>query len=466
LQYPIFRFYCQENMPIGFRMSTTNKVSATIITTCGDSVANAQEALTAIAACTDVEASNCLMLDNGASDAIGDYYRRIQASYPWLKVMQVAKGLEFTQACNLAAQEATGDLLVFLDAKARVSQGWLSAMTSIAERNPDAAVGAKIVDPEGNIQQAGGVVFRDGSVWNVGRGDDPNDPEYNYVREVDWCSEIALLVRRAAFLRVGGFDANLSGSGSAIDLGFSMRAAGFQVLYCGHSQIVHHDLIEPVDDWRPGVRRSAHGAFPELRKKWPVEMAAMPAPPTADAEARRLCDRRIRNGKQVLMAAEELPQFDRNAGAWTFYRFMTLLLEAGHHVTFVSRNTSWRRPNVDLKAYARKYEDIGAMVFGIDDAKESGRSLTPDAAFARLLQRRQYDAALLWTARDGRWFLERIQQLSPQTRTVINTGDLQLLREGRSIALNQGNLGSSGTLSEATAFGFAAKKTGAESRAQ
>ncbi len=434
-------------------MSCANAVRTTIITPCGTDAAGMRETLTAVETNTDLSACDWLVLERSTSDAARDFFRRAQESRDWIKVIRLEPDAGFFAACNRAAHEATGEQLVFLPAGARVGGGWLGALTSALDRDPGAAaVGAKLIGADGRLQQAGGVAFRDGSAWDVGRGDDPNDAEYNYVREVDWCSEVGLLVRRTVFNSAGGFNPDLAAPGPAAGLAFALRAAGFRVLYCGHSPIVSDQCVMPGEPWRPGARLGRKHRMPDLLTKWPSELALLPRPPASWAEARRLCDRRVRQGKQVLMAAEELPQFDRNAGAWTFFRFMTLLLGAGHHVTFVARNTTRRWPNVDLGSYVSKYEEAGALVHGIDAAQENGRALPQDAAFGRILRRRRYDAALLWTARDGRWFLERIQQLSPETRTVINTGDLQFLREGRGLALNPDSSSLSSDLKDATAF--------------
>ena len=66
------------------------------------------------------------------------------------------------------------------------------------------AVGGKLLDTNGLLQEAGSIIFRDGSALGYGRGDDPSKPEYNYHRRVDFISGACLMVRKEAYFAVGG----------------------------------------------------------------------------------------------------------------------------------------------------------------------------------------------------------------------------------------------------------------------
>ena len=99
--------------------------------------------------------------------------------------------------------------------------------TAPTRRDDVGAVAAKLVYPDGTLQEAGGIVWRDGSAWNFGRGEDPSLPEFNYVREVDYGSAAALLVRSEVWRAVGGFDERYAPAYyEDTDLCFAARALG------------------------------------------------------------------------------------------------------------------------------------------------------------------------------------------------------------------------------------------------
>lgn len=159
------------------------------------------------------------------------------------RVIRHAENLGFVHACNRGAQAARGKYLLFLNSDTRPLHGWLTALVATLETNPRAgAAGAKLLYPDGRLQEAGSIIWRDGSGWNYGRGDDPSLPKYNYPRPVDYCSGACLMVRADLFRALGGFDSLYAPMYyEDADLCFSLRRLGWATVYVPGAAVIHQD---------------------------------------------------------------------------------------------------------------------------------------------------------------------------------------------------------------------------------
>jgi GT2 family glycosyltransferase len=108
----------------------------------------------------------------------------------------------------------------------------------------------------GLLQEAGGIIFRDGSGWNFGRGDVPTRAAYQQACEVDYCSAASLLVRRDLFERLGGLDLRYAPAYyEDVDLCFGIRRLGYRVMYCPGSVVIHFEGITNGTDTGSGFKR-------------------------------------------------------------------------------------------------------------------------------------------------------------------------------------------------------------------
>src|SRR5205085_6064186 len=105
------------------------------------------------------------------------------------------------------------------------------------------AVGGKLVFPDGRLQEAGSIIWSDGSGDAYGRGGDPASPEFNFARPVDFCSGALLLTPRSLFERLGGFDERYRPAYyEDADYCARLWARGYTVRYEPAAVAIHHEF--------------------------------------------------------------------------------------------------------------------------------------------------------------------------------------------------------------------------------
>ncbi|MFA5138628.1 MAG: glycosyltransferase family 2 protein [Elusimicrobiota bacterium] len=238
-----------------------------------------------------------IVVDNASTDETPAMLARVRN----VKVLRNPSNRGFGEACNQGAAAAGGKYVLFLNNDTRVREGWLEPMAALAEGDGAVgAVGAKLLFPDGRLQEAGCILWndRDNLCWTYGRFQDPERPEYNYVKEVDYCSAACLMVRKVLFDRLGGFDLRYAPAYCEdADLAMGMRKLGYKVLYQPRSEVVHEEGATSGADPGAGVRRFQPLNQEKLYRKWTETLAREHCPAGQDIFLAR--DRS--QGKDVLL---------------------------------------------------------------------------------------------------------------------------------------------------------------------
>ncbi len=168
---------------------------------------------------------------NGADDDVRECAAGADAT-----VVESVVNRGLAGGANLGRAAATGEFVVLLHDDAEAQPGWLSALVRCADEHPEAgAVGSRVLNPDGTLQLAGAVLWRDATTSSV------TDGEFNERRAVDYAGSAALLVRAASWDAVGGMDDALYPAYYVdVDLATAIRARGEAVLYEPAARAMHH----------------------------------------------------------------------------------------------------------------------------------------------------------------------------------------------------------------------------------
>ncbi len=141
----------------------------------------------------------------------------------------------FAGACNRMAAEATGEILVFLNCDTEPQEDWLEGLVRAFDEPDVGVAGARLVNPDGELQHAGiKVIIGGGIAWTVDIMDDLP------TRDVAAVSGACLAIRRSVFEEIGGFDAEFWNCFEDGDLCLRVIQAGHRIRYVRESLVMHH----------------------------------------------------------------------------------------------------------------------------------------------------------------------------------------------------------------------------------
>ena len=327
----------------------------------------------------------------------------------------------FIASCNRGAEKARGEYLFFLNNDTIVKPGCLSALLeTFAEEQKTGIVGSKLVYPDGRLQEAGGIIWRDASGWNYGKFDDPDKPEYNFLREVDYCSGAALMIRKSLFQKLGGFDQKYAPAYyEDTDLSFKVRKAGYKVFYQPLSEIIHHEGATGGTDLSTGTKKHQDINRSTFAETWAVELMTKPA--NGDLTFLR---QPSPGRKNILVIDHHLPMPDRDSGSLRMFQILKLLRrQLGHRVTFIPDNLA------DIPPYTGELQKRGIEVVYHPYIKKVRDYLISRGS--------DFDAVVLSRCDFARKHIADVRLYAPQSRVIFDTVDLHFLREDSEARLTQ-----------------------------
>jgi GT2 family glycosyltransferase len=161
------------------------------------------------------------------------------AERPWVEVVRPGENLGFAAGCNLGAERARGDVLLFLNPDTVVQQG---AVAELARTVSDPGVGAAmgrlllLSDPQ-TLNSRGAVIHIAGLGWSSGLGEPAST--VTEPREITYANGSVLAMRRELFEELGGFTGELFLYHEDLELGWRVRMRGGRIVLNPAADVLH-----------------------------------------------------------------------------------------------------------------------------------------------------------------------------------------------------------------------------------
>ncbi|MDP2876062.1 MAG: glycosyltransferase family 2 protein, partial [Holophaga sp.] len=366
--------------------------------------------LLSLAALTDRTPFEIIVVDDGSTDET----QQVLAELPGLRFHRNPENLGFVDSCNAGARLARGNYLVFLNNDTLVVPGWIEALEDTFTARQDCGlVGSMLIYPNMSLQEAGGQVFRDGSASNRGKGQDIGDPNFNFLRPVDYCSGASIMISAGLFKEIGEFDTRYRPAYyEDTDLAFAVRRAGLQVYYQSASKVVHFEGITAGKNTSQGVK--AFQVTNRLRfcEKWKDVLARQP-------ERYELSKDQVLGGAagRILVIDNQTPKPDRDSGSLDMFNTLRIMARLGYVVDY-------------LPLYRPKFVPRYTSML----QKEGIRCLHRPyfLTLRRFLKQNQgFDIVFISRIKIIKKAYGLVRRLAPKAKIIFNTVDLNFLRVGR-----------------------------------
>lgn len=193
-----------------------------------------------------------IVVDNGSSPDKKENYKRLKNKFEFNYIFKPME-FNFSRMCNLGAEVATGNVLLFLnDDIEALEEGWMSKMLAHVTKEHVGAVGAKLYYPNSKtIQHAGITNLRLGPVHKMQFLEDSRayyDGRNRHDINVIAVTAACLMVRKDVFEKCGEFAEGLAVAFNDVELCFRIFKSGYYNVQCNGAVLCHHESLSRGND--------------------------------------------------------------------------------------------------------------------------------------------------------------------------------------------------------------------------
>ena len=280
-------------------------------------------------------------------------------NHPAIRLIRHTENRGFLENVQKTVPFALGEILILLNNDTIVLPGWLDELTNSLTGDVG-LVGSLLLFPNATIQEAGCVIFNDGSVHNHGQNEKINSSHLNYCRDVVYVSGASLAITRALWAQIGGFDERFKPAYfEDTDLAFKVREAGYRVIYQPLSVAVHFRGGSYGDDSNHLKRAYMQNNHKKFKGKWSHKIADLPSPRKHDNTRCRYLERPI-----ALLLDANTPTPDKDSGSVDVIQIIHCFQSLGFHIVFAAENSR------DAGRYTRNLQRTGVECLYSNEARQ------------------------------------------------------------------------------------------------
>jgi GT2 family glycosyltransferase/ubiquinone/menaquinone biosynthesis C-methylase UbiE len=276
---------------------------------------------------SNVKSFEIIIVDNASTDETKLLLERIKGA----QIIENETNAHYLLACNQAARRARGEYLLLLNNDTQVLADSISSALRTLQSSPDVgAVGGKIILPDGTLQEAGSIIWQDGSCLGYGRGDSPLAPAYMFMRDVDYCSAAFLLTRLDLFLEDGGFDEDYAPAYyEDTDYCARLWEKGKRIVYDPNVIVLHYEFASSVSQ-QSAINQAImnRSMFAHKNHDW---LRFQRRPSQENILEARIARRR--GGQRVLFIDGNIPHASPDSRVAESNRLLAELVKMGHFIT-------------------------------------------------------------------------------------------------------------------------------------
>ena len=196
-------------------------------------------------AATQHKSFEILFVDNSSQDQSVEWIRQ---TYPEIRIVSHPENWAYCKGNNRAVEHARGEVLVLLNNDVEVPPTWLDAIETTFRAAPDVGAAQPKIHQFTNRSlfeyagAAGGFLDKDGYPFTRGRifeTIEEDHGQYDAPDDLFWASGTCLVIRKALFQHLGGFEEAFFMHMEEIDLCWRLRSLGHRIVLIPESVVYH-----------------------------------------------------------------------------------------------------------------------------------------------------------------------------------------------------------------------------------